>query len=164
VVAGANRLRQVASVRDIWRVGVEALLWSYARISVIVALDTKYSTDLKSHRLDLAGDRGTAMSPDLAVIEQLERWYAAHCNGEWEHQHGVRIDTLDNPGWSVTIDLAGTSLAEVPFPEIKELASETHWLRCAVREQRFEGHGGPAMLRRILGIFLQWSVGSGLTP
>jgi Immunity protein 53 len=104
------------------------------------------------------------MGLDLSVIEQLEAWYATHCNGEWEHHHGVRIDTLDNPGWSVTIDLAGTPLAEVPFSEVKELNAETDWLRCVVREQRFEGHGGPAMLRRILGIFLEWSARARLTP
>jgi len=104
------------------------------------------------------------MSLDLSVIQQLEAWYAARCNGEWEHAHGVRIDTLDNPGWSVIIDLVGTSLGEVPFPEINELDSETEWMSCAVREQRFEGRGGPAMLHRILSVFLEWSAHAGVTP
>jgi hypothetical protein len=104
------------------------------------------------------------MGLDLSGIKQLEAWYAAHCNGQWEHQYGIRIDTLDNPGWSVVIDLAGTALAEVPFAEVKELDSDTEWMSCAVREQRFQGHGGPAMLRRILSVFLEWSARARLNP
>lgn len=32
------------------------------------------------------------------VLERLERWYAAQCNGDWEHTYGVKIGYLDNPG------------------------------------------------------------------
>jgi hypothetical protein len=38
----------------------------------------------------------TPIGEDL--LEWLMRWYAAHCDGEWEHTYGVVIDTLDNPG------------------------------------------------------------------
>ena len=40
----------------------------------------------------------------------LQRWYVAQCDSEWEHSYGVSIDTLDNSGWTLRIDLAGTSL------------------------------------------------------
>jgi hypothetical protein len=36
----------------------------------------------------------------------LMRWYLAECNGDWEHSYGVRVETLDNPGWSLKIDSA----------------------------------------------------------
>lgn len=26
---------------------------------------------------------------------QLQTWYVSHCNGEWEHTYGVKIDSLD---------------------------------------------------------------------
>jgi hypothetical protein len=39
----------------------------------------------------------------MGLIEQIQGWYAAQCNGDWEHRYGVSIDTLDNPGWSVTL-------------------------------------------------------------
>jgi Immunity protein 53 len=42
----------------------------------------------------------------LSTRELLEKWYRARCNGDWEHQWGVEIGTLDNPGWRVHIDLA----------------------------------------------------------
>ena len=41
-------------------------------------------------------------------IEWLEQWYVAQCDGDWEHAKGVKIETLDNPGWLLTVDLAGT--------------------------------------------------------
>ena len=41
-------------------------------------------------------------------LSALEKWYSGQCKGEWEHGYGVRIDTLDNPGWRVHIALHGT--------------------------------------------------------
>ena len=38
-------------------------------------------------------------------LEWLQSWYAAQCNDTWEHDHGITIDTLDNPGWHVRIDV-----------------------------------------------------------
>ena len=57
-----------------------------------------------------------AMSDELSWLQQ---WYSAHCDGEWEHGFGVTIATLDNPGWSVTIDVEGTQLASTPFESVK---------------------------------------------
>lgn len=41
-------------------------------------------------------------------IKLLQNWYASQCDGEWEEQYGVKIDTLDNPGWNVRIGLDET--------------------------------------------------------
>jgi hypothetical protein len=32
-------------------------------------------------------------------IRELQQWYLAQCDGDWEHEWGVQIGTLDNPGW-----------------------------------------------------------------
>ena len=50
----------------------------------------------------------------MSTLARLEAWYLRQCNGDWEHLYGVTIETLDNPGWSVTIDLTGTKLERVP--------------------------------------------------
>jgi hypothetical protein len=39
---------------------------------------------------------GLAMSQ--SAFEWLQQWYADHADGEWEHQNGITIATLDNPG------------------------------------------------------------------
>ena len=44
-----------------------------------------------------------------SLFNLLQDWYLAQCNGDWEHEFGIKIDTLDNPGWSVVIDLLGTN-------------------------------------------------------
>jgi Immunity protein 53 len=46
----------------------------------------------------------------MNALQELQQWYQSQCNGDWEHTYGVKIDTLDNPGWSVTIELADTYL------------------------------------------------------
>ena len=46
----------------------------------------------------------------MSTIKEIEDWYRAQCDDEWEHQFGMKIDPLDNPGWSVEIDLKGTNL------------------------------------------------------
>ena len=40
-------------------------------------------------------------------LQLLQEWYVAQCDGDWEHSYGVKIDTLDNPGWSLKVDLVG---------------------------------------------------------
>lgn len=41
------------------------------------------------------------------ILDRIQQWYASRCNGEWEHQGGLSIETTDNPGWSVTIAFDG---------------------------------------------------------
>ena len=43
-------------------------------------------------------------------LSWLMQWYLAECNDDWEHSYGVKIDTLDNPGWTLKIDLRETDL------------------------------------------------------
>ena len=90
-------------------------------------------------------------------IVQLQEWYRQQCDGEWEHGYGIKIDTIDNPGWVVTINLAGTALERAEFPDVKVDRHEEDWIRCSVSAARFEGVGGPMNLGEILGVFLSWA-------
>jgi len=53
-------------------------------------------------------ESGIAMSEEADWLAELEDWYAKNCNGDWEHQFGVRIETIDNPGWRVSGDIEDT--------------------------------------------------------
>ena len=92
----------------------------------------------------------------MNALQELQQWYWSQCNGDWEHCYGVKIGTLDNPGWSVTIELTDTELADRPFTEIQQLEHETDWILCGIRDGKFEGRGGPFMLEEILKVFLAW--------
>ena len=93
----------------------------------------------------------------MNTLQELQQWYREQCDGDWEHSYGVKIGTLDNPGWRVTIDLTDTKLAGRPFSEIRQLEHEVEWIQCGVRDGRFEACGGPSKLEDILHIFLAWS-------
>ena len=41
-------------------------------------------------------------------------WLKSHWNGDWEHSYGFDIGTMDNPGFSITIDLQETECADYP--------------------------------------------------
>jgi len=86
----------------------------------------------------------------------LERWYQAQCSGDWEHQYGVRIGTLDNPGWSLDVDLVHTAAAgRTKEPRIVE-RSETDWIFCEVKDGVFRARGGPGNLVELLGAFREF--------
>jgi hypothetical protein len=90
----------------------------------------------------------------MGLIEQIQSWYAAQCNGDWEHQYGVSIETLDNPGWCVTIDLSGTSLENIECQNWQVNKGEEDWIDCEVNRHKFVGRGDPGKLQTILGIFV----------
>lgn len=87
----------------------------------------------------------------------LQNWYFNQCDGDWEHEFGIRIDTLDNPGWSIIINLEGTSLESKEFTIIKiQEKDENDWLVCRVLNHKFDAACGPTNLSKVLGIFRQW--------
>jgi hypothetical protein len=89
-------------------------------------------------------------------IEFLQEWFVSQCDGDWEHNFGITVETLDNPGWGVFIDLRGTSIEGVSFEPVEEKRSENNWLSCCINEGRFEGFGGPGNLMEILGVFKRY--------
>lgn len=91
------------------------------------------------------------------VIRRIEGWFLEHCDGDWEHESGIRIATLDNPGWSMTVQLDGTELADAPFTAVDINRGESDWIRCKVTDGTFKGWGGPSNLMEILATFLDWS-------
>jgi hypothetical protein len=94
-------------------------------------------------------------TPDLLI--RLQDWYAAHLDGVWEHSYGIEIGTLDNPGWSVRIDLTGTSHQDVPFQEVRHNYEDPEgWYSCRRVGATLEGHGGPKQLESILSCLLIW--------
>ena len=90
-------------------------------------------------------------------LRRLQEWYASQCDGDWEHEYGIQIETLDNPGWSVEIDLAETELEGVEYAAVKDLAPEREWVHTRVEGAKFQGDGGPPMLAVILRHFLEWA-------
>ena len=93
----------------------------------------------------------------MDLLQWLENWYFSMCDGGWEHLYGVKIDTLDNPGWMVLIDIADTPLEEKKFKVISRYTDDNNWIHCQVRDGKFDGGGDPSKLMEILKIFKEWA-------
>ena len=91
------------------------------------------------------------------VLAELQVWYLSNCDGYWEHGYGVKIETLDNPGWQVQIELADTKLAGKSFDKLEIERSEDDWVVCWVEGSTFQTACGPENLEETLKVFLDWS-------
>ena len=89
-------------------------------------------------------------------VKWLEKWYKDNCYDEWEQSYGVKIDTLDNPGWMVTIDIIYTELEDKEFPMLKIDNSDDDWIVCQVRKKQFIGCGDFTKLEEIIKVFKEW--------
>lgn len=83
-------------------------------------------------------------------------WYHDQCDGDWENENGIRIGTLDNPGWYLSVSIRGTLCEAKEFKDIIVERSENDWFHCFVRDGKFEGPCGPFNLMEVLQIFRNW--------
>ena len=94
------------------------------------------------------------------LLTRLQSWYLSQCDGDWEHSFGVKINTLDNPGWGLTIDLKETPLEGKEFKTVErglEDDDSVDWHRVWVENCKFEGRGDASKLNFLLNAFLNWA-------
>lgn len=89
-------------------------------------------------------------------LEWLEAWYQSQCDGAWEHNHGIQLESLRQPGWRLTIRLAGTSAENASPQRMNFDTSGGEWIDCTISPERFEGAGDPRRLEQIIGVFRRW--------
>ena len=95
--------------------------------------------------------------PDQSSLAWLQAWYMSNCNGEWEHGYGVSIETLDNPGWSVRLELTGTPLHGRTFDRFEYERDEHDWLRMWLEDDALRFACGPLNLSEGLFRFREWA-------
>lgn len=91
------------------------------------------------------------------LLSDLQTWYAAQCDEEWEHCYGIKITTMDNPGWSLTAELQETLLADKEFVAFERKDSEGKWIECHVEDNKFIGYAGAHQLEDLISTFLTWA-------
>jgi len=92
-----------------------------------------------------------------SALQRLQAWYLSECNEDWEHQYGITIDTLDNPGWLMTIDLVETSLEGKVTQGRRIDRTESDWLQFESDGQKFKAAGGALNLEELIETFLSWA-------
>jgi hypothetical protein len=90
------------------------------------------------------------------IILWLQNWYFSNCDGDWEHCYGIKISTLDNPGWYVEINLQETEFENIECSVIQIERSDNDWVHCKIKENIFIGAGGPNNLIEIITLFKEW--------
>ncbi len=95
----------------------------------------------------------------METLSRLQQWYRHQCDGDWEHGYGIRIETLDNPGWRVTIDLTGTVLEARRFERVthQDPIDEHQWIHAWTEDRQFHGACGPDDLLSLIELFLRWA-------
>ncbi|MFI1583729.1 immunity 53 family protein [Embleya sp. NPDC020630] len=93
------------------------------------------------------------MTDSRDLLDWLRNWYARRCDGDWEHERGVRIATLDNPGWTIEIDLAETDPEGHPYPLRIIDRGPQDWVRAHTADGRFNIDCGPRNLVEALTLF-----------
>jgi hypothetical protein len=94
----------------------------------------------------------------MNAIVGLQSWYASQCDGDWEHSFGIRIETLDNPGWLLEIDLGDTDAFRRKFQPVQrgDPHHDTRWIYCRVENGKFIAAGGTHCLEEMAMVFLTW--------
>ncbi|ROP37121.1 immunity 53 family protein [Saccharothrix texasensis] len=83
----------------------------------------------------------------------LQQWFSAHCDEDWEHGEGIKLISLDNPGWSLEVDLRGTGFEGRSMPRVKAERSETDWTQAWSDGRKFHAVGGAGNLVEVIGHF-----------
>lgn len=97
------------------------------------------------------------MSDSEPLLDWLQNWYAQQCDGDWEHEWGVKIGTLDNPGWTIEIDLEETDLEGREYTLQEVDRSTQDWVRTWTAEKAFHAACGPGNLIEALTLFRAWA-------
>lgn len=89
-------------------------------------------------------------------LEWLQSFYLQQCDGDWEHTYGIKIDTLDNPGWLLRINLRETYLEDREFAAVEIERTENDWIHCHIKDQSFVIACGPKNLTEGIEVFRKW--------
>jgi len=100
--------------------------------------------------------------PANDLLLRLQKWFSSQCNGTWEHQRGVSIESTDNPGWWIKINIAGTDLEDCEFEEVRvgmgdDSDPQPPWMRCYIKDGVWNGAGDFTRLPEIVDRFLSWA-------
>lgn len=90
----------------------------------------------------------TALLP-FAGLQQVHRTGGAEL--------AIEIGTLDEPGWSVVIDLDGTPLATRALREVTIERGPEDWLHAWVDDREFHVDCGPKNLTEAIDTFTSWA-------
>lgn len=89
------------------------------------------------------------------ALTSLIEWFSSQCDGNWEHSYGIIIESLDNPGWMVSIDTRDLDTEIKNFDWVKLELENKGWMHYHVKGNRFECACDPNSLRLAIETFIK---------
>lgn len=91
----------------------------------------------------------------MEILDWIQEWFKANCDGHWEKAEVIQITTLDNPGWEVEIDISKTSIASMHLKWILNENGKQDWYGVKIENQKFLAAGDAGKLIFLLDLFKQ---------
>lgn len=80
----------------------------------------------------------------------LQNWFLYNCDGDWEHENTINIESLANPGWQVKIYLNYTSVASIEIDAIKINNGDDDWFFYEIKNKVYRAGGDPKKLEFLI--------------
>ncbi|TJZ49883.1 hypothetical protein FAZ15_21905 [Sphingobacterium olei] len=87
------------------------------------------------------------------VTSVIDNWYKNQCNGDWEHEHAITIQTLDNPGWKFSLDLINTCLEGFLF-DLNFKEGFSNWYQIKSDGEKYIGYSDFNNLNTLIEKFI----------
>ncbi|MBA2642581.1 MAG: hypothetical protein H0U82_06630 [Actinobacteria bacterium] len=91
------------------------------------------------------------------TLGALQAWYAAQCDGNWEQEFGVTIETSEISGWELRVDLVDTRLSGRQLERQRQARSPDDWLEVWCDGYTFKAVGGVDNLEELLTSFARFA-------
>jgi hypothetical protein len=102
------------------------------------------------------------MLADLNWFGNYLSWYESNCDGYWEHSYGINIQSTDDPGFSITIDLKETECEGAPsriiehdFLKRYEENPVKRWYKIEVEQDKFVAYSSIASFDEVFRVFFE---------
>lgn len=89
----------------------------------------------------------------MEIVKWLENWFKSNCDGDWEHDNPLIIQSTSNPGWSIKISLNDTPLESLDIDCPLTENSEEDWYFYFIKNGMFSAAGDPTKLLFLLELF-----------
>lgn len=94
------------------------------------------------------------------ILEWLVKWFDSNCDGDWEHENGIKIYTVSNPGWFISIGLRDTPLENKVIESELVEKSDDDWYFYGIKDAKFEASGDTTKLMFLLAKFKELAEGA----
>lgn len=101
------------------------------------------------------------MDAPLDTSIRMARWYAWQCDGDWEHEYGIRVERVHD-GWNLSIDLSFTEVESVDF-DLQKVYAEFRVARpydASIQLSRagkqLRGKCGAGAMTDMVGVAFDW--------